>query len=245
MPEAIRLPGYSSTYRSYLSTAMSVKTIAGISGIPDTPLISAAIALAREHLADFAFNHIMRSLLLGFAISDRIPEMAGRDRELCAVAAVLHDLGWDEKGTFVSTDKCFEVDGANAARGFLEQHTDWDEHRKQLLWDAIALHTYPPVAMHKQPEVKATALGILAEFVGPAGVPGGALTTTEWDNISKEYPRRGFKDGVIQKMCGFCTSKPEATYLTFIGDFGEELVEGYTRKGHRPFDMIMRTVDAD
>ena len=247
MPDAIRLPGYSSRYVSYLSTAMSTKSIAGIT-VPDTPLIAAAIGLAREHLDDWAYNHIMRSWLLGFAIADRIPDLANRDRELHSVAVILHDLGWDEKNAFVSPDKCFEVDGANAARTFVEQQTttaEWDQHRKQLLWDAIALHTHPPVAMHKEPEVRATAIGILTDFVGPNGVPGGALQVAEWKKIAHEYPRGGLKNGVVQKMCGFCRSKPEVTYATFVGDFGDELVEGYSQKSHRPFDIIMNAVDAD
>ena len=247
MPEAIRLPGYSNTYISYLSTAMSTRVIAGIT-VPDTPLINAAHALAREHLDDWAYNHVMRCWLLGFVIADRLPDLGNRDRELHALAAILHDLGWDNKNTFVSPDKCFEVDGANAARAFVERYTtaaEWDRSRKQILWDAIALHTYPPVAMHKEPEVKATSLGISADFVGPAGIPGGALPTSEWQVIVNEFPRNGFKSGTVKLMCSFCRTKPETTYNNFVGDFGEEFVEGYTKVGKRAFDMVMNAVDAD
>lgn len=186
--------------------------------------------------------------MLGFAIADKIPPLANRDRELHSVAAVLHDLGWDEKNAFVSADKCFEVDGANAARNFVEQQptaTEWDKHRKQLLWDAIALHSYPPVAMHKEVEVQATGLGIVTDFTGPDGVPGGALSADEWQAIAKEFPRSGFKTGVVQKLCGICKTKPETTYNTFLSDIGENLVEGYSRKGHRPYDIISNAVDAD
>ena len=62
MPESIRLPGYSNSYISYLSTAMSTRTLAGVT-VPDTPVITAAIELARKHLSDFAYNHIMVCLL--------------------------------------------------------------------------------------------------------------------------------------------------------------------------------------
>lgn len=246
MPEAIRLPGYSTSYISYLSTAMSTRTVAGIT-VPDTPLITASLGLARKYLDDWEYNHIMRSWLFGCAIADRVPDLAKRDRELHSVAAILHDLGWDQTNTFTSSDKCFEVDGANAARTFVENQpavAEWDQRRKQVLWDAIALHTYPPVALHKEPEVRATCLGITTDFAGPA-LSGGALTNEEWRGIVKEFPRQGFKTGVIQKMCGFCRSKPETTYNNFTGDFGEEFVEGYTRKGHRAFDMITNAFEAD
>ena len=174
--------------------------------------------------------------------------MANRDRELHSLAAILHDLGWDEKGKFVSSDKCFEVDGAEAARNFVEQQpkaSEWDKHRKQLLWDSIALHTYPPVAMYKEPEVRATFLGILSDFTGPGGVPGGALSDEEFKNVSKEFPRSGFKTGTVQKLCGFCKTKPDTTYMTFAGDFGEEMIQGFTRKGHRGYDLVVNAVDAD
>ena len=226
---------------------MPTKTIAGVT-VPDTPLINAAIGLARQHLDDWAVNHIMRSWLLGCVIADRVPDLSNRDRELHAVAAILHDLGWDEKNSFVSSDKCFEVDGADAARTFVENQpavSEWDQHRKQLLWDAIALHTYPLVALYKEPEVRATALGILTDFTGPAGVPGGALTDAEWQSIISEFPRNGFKTGVVQKLCGFCRDKPKTTYDTFVGNLGEELVEGYSQKGNRACDIIMNAVDAD
>ncbi|KAK3702205.1 hypothetical protein LTR37_015037 [Vermiconidia calcicola] len=226
---------------------MSTKTIAGIT-VPDTPVVTAAQALARDHMDDWSYNHVVRSWLLGFAIAEQMPPFAERDQELHAVAAILHDLGWVEKDMFMSSDKCFEVDGANAAKAFVERQpnlAEWDQHRKQLLWDAIALHTHLPVAMHKQPEVSATCFGILADFVGPAGIPGGTLSDSAWKTIIHDFPRQGFKSGVIETMCGLCKNKPETTYNTFVSEFGDEMVDGYTSKGQRVFDIIQNTIDAD
>jgi hypothetical protein len=247
MPEAIRLPGYSNTYISYLSTAMATRQIAGIT-VPDTPLITAAIGLARQHLDDWAYNHVMRSWLFGTVVADKSPDLVNRDKELHSIAAILHDLGWDERNDFISNDKIFEVDGANAARSFIEQQPtalEWDHHRKQLLWDAIALHTYPPVALYKEPEVRATTLGIGADFRGPAGVPGGALTENEWQSIVSQFPKTGFKSGVLNKLCGFCRTKPETTYNTFVGEIGEALMDDYSRQGRRMVDLMLNMSDAD
>lgn len=119
--------------------------------VPDTPLITAALKLARAHLTDWSYNHIVRSWLLGFAIADRDPDLKDRDRDLHAVAAILHDLGWVEKQAFVSLDKRFEVDGAEAVRDFIGREASgegWDQHRRQVLWDAIALHTSSTIAIH-------------------------------------------------------------------------------------------------
>ena len=222
---------------------MSSETISGIQ-VPSTPTITAARALAKQHMEEWAYNHVMRSWLFGVVIADRIPDLADRDHELHAIAAILHDLGWieDKSLGFTSDDKCFEVDGANAARAWIEKQSvfaEWDKHRKQLLWDAIALHTYPVVGMHKEAEVKATALGITADFVGPKGIPGGALQESEWKAIVEEFPRNGFKKGVVDTLCGFCRNKPETTYNNFTRDFGESSVEGYSVKGKLMFDVVM------
>ena len=39
-------------------------------------------------------------------------------------------------------------------------------------------------------------------------------------------------------MIGFCVTKPQVTYGTFEGDFGEKYVEGYSRVGKRFIDVI-------
>ena len=247
MPEAIRLPGYSATYIANMSTAMATRVVAGIT-VPSSPLINAALELARDHLEDWSYNHVVRCWLLGTAIADRMPALVNRDRELHSVAAILHDLGCGKDQSLISTDKAFEVDSANAAREFVErqsQSSEWPEDRKQLLWDAIALHNSAPIAMHKQAEVVATILGIMTDFRGPSGVRGNALSVAEWQDIAREFPRTGLRNGVIQKMCGFCRNKPHATYDTLAGEFGEAFVEGYTQKGHRWYDYILNPVDAD
>lgn len=72
--------------------------------------------------------------------------------------------------SFVSKDRWFEVDGAEAARDFIRNSThssEWDEHRVQLVWDAIALHTNADIAKFKQPEVQYTSAGTILELVGP------------------------------------------------------------------------------
>jgi hypothetical protein len=182
-----------------MDTSLPSRYLAGIT-IPDTPLITASIALARKHLNDMSFNHVMRSFLLGFAVADRLPHLQDRDKELHAIAAVLHDLAWDTTNTFISQDKRFEVDGANAARTFVAEESSksgnaWDKHRLQLLWDAIALHTTPFIGQHKEPEVGATGIGIYVDFRGPSAVPG-TVTEDEWSEIAKAFPRGGFRDGV-------------------------------------------------
>lgn len=68
----------------------------------------------------------------------------------------------------MSQDKRFEVDGANTARDFVRaKNAEWDNHREQLLWDSIALHTTPDIAMFKETEVALVSGGTFVELVGP------------------------------------------------------------------------------
>ena len=80
------------------------------------------------------------------------------------------------------------MDGANAARRFLKENTnsdEWDKHRLQLVWDAIALHTIGSVVFEKEPECQACSYGIWADFQGPDRVQGGLLTWDEYNGIVK------------------------------------------------------------
>ena len=221
-------------------TSKSIPTrVFGGVRVPYTPIIDASITYARAHLNDMAYNHVFRSWLFGFAIAGKIESLQGRDQEVHSVSALLHDLGWDTTGELVSEDKRFEVDGANAARDFLKSEAgDWDSHRLQLVWDAIALHTTPSIAEHKEVEVAATCFGILADFVGPDGIPGGALSWDEYNAIVQGYPRLGLKEGIKEIMCHLCKTKPKTTYDNFVGQFGLKYVEGFSTEGRLAIDLI-------
>ena len=117
-----------------------------------------------------------------------------RDQNRANVSlAILHDLGFPvghpPHSEVISKDNRFEVDGANAARNFLKREahsSDWDKHRLQLVWDAIALHTIGSVVFHKEPEVQAASFGIWADFQGPDRIPGNPLTWDEYNAVVKE-----------------------------------------------------------
>ena len=136
------------------------------------------------------------------------------DAEAHAVAAILHDLGWDQtpNSTVVSTDRRFEVDGAIGAREFINSHADdpsaWDANRVQVVWDAIALHTQRSIYEYKQDTVAVTGLGILMDFQGPAE----GVTQEEYDTVEAAFPKTQFKEGVHQTFVWLCQTKPETTY---------------------------------
>ena len=218
------------------STKLPTRTLAGIT-VLDTPLVRAAQAYARTHADDMTYNHVMRSWLFGVCLYTKLhtagamPEI---DLEAHAISAILHDLGWDHTGELVSSDKCFEVDGAIAAREWLHSHSsssspssdlgekgegkdkEWDDHRIQLVWDAIALHTSPHISRFKEPVVQICGLGIICDFHGPRSDPSGLLTWEEFEAVKREFPRLDLAKGLREKIVHFCRTKPETTYGEFM-----------------------------
>ncbi|KAI4274818.1 MAG: hypothetical protein L6R38_006032 [Xanthoria sp. 2 TBL-2021] len=172
--------------------------------VPNTPLITSALAFSKTHSTPTLHNHMIRSWLFGTIIADKLPTLQSRDREAHSLATILHDTGFDPTGALISDDKCFEVDGANAAVAFLEKEAKetYDQHRRQLVWDAIALHTAIHIAMHKEAEVVATAMGIAADLMGPeAPMTMGLLTWEEYEGVVMEVPRLCLKSEFGEAMC--------------------------------------------
>ncbi|KAF2266505.1 hypothetical protein CC78DRAFT_513611 [Lojkania enalia] len=224
------------------------RVLAGVT-VPDTPLINKALAYAREYMDDQGYKHVVRSWLTGQAIIAHLPSSAQQsiDVELFAISTILHDLGWSTSPDVTSADKCFEVDGANAARDFIIREapaSEWDKHRIQLLWDAIALHTNPLIAAHKEQEVLLAHAGISTELLGievnqkMLGKDLIGITPDEFNGIVKEFPKDGLKGYIIDVMCGLCKRKPETTYMSFVGGFGEKYLEGYSCKGKQVVDLM-------
>jgi len=222
---------------------MSSRSLAKVT-VVDSPLIRDAIVFAKNNSSTMTYNHVMRSWLYGALLLSKDNTLQNNvDLEVHAVATVLHDLGWDQTpdSSLVSTDKRFEVDGAIGAREFIRSHDDgkrWEERRVQLVWDAIALHTQPPIALFKEPEVQLTSKGIFQDFAGP----GNGLDAAEYQAVVEEFPNDGFKEGVSQTMVWLCNTKPSTTWDTFQQPWGDRLVPGYAESKVLAMDVLMGTV---
>ncbi|TVY85519.1 hypothetical protein LSUE1_G000385 [Lachnellula suecica] len=233
--------------------------IAGVT-VPNTPIVQAAQVYARAHSDNMTFNHVMRSWLFGSIIINSNETLHNTvDPEAYAVAAILHDLGWDDTGELISEDKRFEVDGAIAARNFIESTVangtaavhDWDEHRIQLVWDAIALHATPTISQYKQPLVSMTTAGVFTDLSGPDSDPTHTVTWEQYDRIKEEFPRLDVGPSVRKIICGFARTKPATTYDlrgqtltesgvdTWMMPYGFRYVDGYAEeaKGHLAIDV--------
>ena len=186
--------------------------------VPDTTLVHDAVDLSRSLLEPYLFNHVMRSWLFGVLLSESA-ELAP-DPELLAVAAVLHDLGLTDRYT---AENRFEVDGANAARAFLKDR-GISTHQMQVVWDAIALHTTPTLALHKEPEVVMTHSGIAMDVLG-AGLD--RIPQDKQRAILSEFPRLAFKNQFKECLCNVVRRKPATSFDNVLRDFGSRYVEGF------------------
>jgi hypothetical protein len=187
--------------------------------VPDTALVRDAIDLSRSLLEPFLFNHVMRSWLFGILLSEAA-EVAP-DAELLAVAAILHDLGLTERYT---AENRFEVDGANAAREFMKDRGISAQHT-QVVWDAIALHTTPTLALHKEPEVVMTHSGIAVDVLG-AGLD--RIPQEKQRAILTAFPRLAFKDKFKGCLSNVVRQKPMTAIDNILRDFGIRYVERFT-----------------
>jgi hypothetical protein len=215
------------------------RVIAGISVI-DTPIVRAAQELARNHSSDFTYGHVMRSWLFGTAlIASNATLRKEVDMEVHAVAAILHDLGWDQtpESPFVTPDRRFEIDGAIAARQFIRDFKTskrWDETRERLVWEAIAFHTTPGYTEFMDPEIQMTARGIQVEWFGLDS----GINETAYEGILAGFNNTDFKEGLLDTLTWLCRTKPATTYDSALQPFGENHVPGYSAVGHRIYDRV-------
>jgi len=248
------------------SAPFKTRILAGVK-VPDTPLITAILDFSKEYYDEMSYNHVVRSWLLGALIASKTPTFTSPisdspvpfDAEIQAISALTHDVAWDCRKAgenFCTATKRFEVDCADGAITVLKRHfkkqpqdgVGWDDRKLQLLWDAVALHSIPSIAYHKEPEVAMTCSGVRADFVG-TNFPGGLVTWDEWDVIVAEFPRvvkvgkegveEEFKVSVMGLLKALCEDKPETTYDNLVGNFGEAMFEEFKEKRALENGVIM------
>jgi len=89
--------------------------------------------------------------------------LLARGTELLYVGAMFHDLGLVP--AYSSASDRFEVDGANAARDFLQGH-NLSEQEIEQVWTSIALHTTPDIPKYMHPVVALLTAGVEMDVLG-------------------------------------------------------------------------------
>ena len=121
--------------------------------VPDSAIARAATQLVRDTEDDLLYNHSRRVFFWGALTGER--RGLSYDPELLYMGAMFHDMGLTD--AYASPDFRFEVDGANAARDFLNSY-GVPERDVEDVWTAIALHTTPGVPEHMRPTIALVTL---------------------------------------------------------------------------------------
>jgi hypothetical protein len=195
-------------------------TIAGIR-IPDSTIAREATEFVRDVSTELLFGHSRRVFLWGSLHGEQLG--LDYDPELFYVAAMFHDLGLVPGHR--SEHERFEIDGANAARAFLERHGP-PEESVMTVWTSIALHTTPQIPRYLQPEVRLVNWGVEYDIPGRQF---DSLTAEQRDEVIAAHPRAGFKEGILEALLEGLRDKPETAYAPWQADLLQRWMPGYVR----------------
>jgi HD superfamily phosphodiesterase len=173
--------------------------------IPDSRFAREITELVRDTASALLFHHSSRVYLFGALAGQR--RGLHFDPELLYAGAMFHDMGLTAKHS--SPDERFEVDGANAARDFLQRH-DIAQPDIDTVWTAIALHTTPGIPQHMHPVVALLTAGVEMDVLGLAYA---TYSDAEREAVVRLHPRTDrFKEDIIQAFYDGIRHKPDTTF---------------------------------
>jgi HD superfamily phosphodiesterase len=178
--------------------------ISGIS-IPDSKLACEITELVKDTESALLFHHSSRVYLFAALAGQR--RGLKFDRELLYAGAMFHDLGLTHAHS--SATERFEVDGANAARDFLQRH-GIAQYDIDTVWTAIALHTTPGIPQHMHPVVALLTAGVEMDVLG---LKYAEYSDAERAAVVHAHPRtEHFKEDIIQAFYDGIKKKPVTTF---------------------------------
>ncbi len=135
------------------------------------------------------------------------------DAELLYIGAMFHDISLMD--IYASAEERFEVDGANAARNFLQSY-GLAERDVDDVWDSIALHTTPGIPKHKRATVALVTAGVEMDVLG---IGFEEFTSKQRNDVFACHPRGlRFKQGILSSFCMGTIRKPNTTFGNIKAD---------------------------
>jgi hypothetical protein len=188
-----------------MSSSPQPKRIAGIA-IPQDDVSQATWLWARSSLPQYLLGHSVRSYCWGSAIGDR--EGWTFDRRVLWTAALFHDLGL---ARLPSNTMCFEVEGAEIARRFLERHgmAPSEADRAAI---AIILHMQPNVTLSDGVE---SVLLDRATGIDVRGVDLGSIDRVR-AGVVRDYPRGSFDRLFMRAISREAAARPTCQSAAFV-----------------------------
>lgn len=189
--------------------------------IPDTAMTRDATTFVRDTESDLLFHHSSRvyywAALAGCRLDLKV------DAELLYVGCMFHDVGLTHE--HCSCDKRFEVDGANAARDFLQQY-GVEQADIDKVWTAIALHTTPGIPQFMAPEIALVTAGVQMDVLG---INYDHFSDAEREAVVEQHPRPAqFKEEIIQAFYDGIKNKPDTTFGNVKADVIADKQPGFS-----------------
>ncbi len=187
--------------------------IAGVR-LVDSEIARRATELSRTVSPPYLFNHAVRTFLFA--------SLAGRarrlkfDEEILYLACILHDLGLTDR---FGGDPPFEIQGAETAKHFLQEHA-YAKEKTGIVWDGIAMHT-SAIGQYKQPEIALVGEGAGADVVQPDF---SQVKKDDVEEIVKAFPRLKFKEAFVKTCTDVVRKHPRGASNSFMRDIRERYV---------------------
>ena len=188
-------------------------TVAGVR-LVDSEIAKLATNLSRSVSPPYLFNHAMRTFLFGSLVGRALGQKF--DEEMLYLACILHDLGLTER---YEGDAPFEIQGAEGAKHFLEEHA-YAKEKISVVWDGIAMHA-SAIGGYKQPEIALVGEGAGSDAIEPDP---SQIKKSEVDEILKAFPRLKFKDAFVKTCADVIRKYPRGASSSFMRDIRERYV---------------------
>jgi hypothetical protein len=189
---------------------MAPQHIAGIR-IPDSRLARELTQFIRDTESELLFHHSARVYCWGVLAGDR--RGLKYDPELLYAASMFHDIGLTAR--YQTSQLRFEVDGANAARDFLQGH-GISERDIETVWNAVALHTTPGIPQFMRAEIALVQAGAGMDVAGRGYDD---YSDAQREAVLHAFPREAdFKHGIIEAFYQGLKHRPDSTFGTFNDD---------------------------
>jgi HD domain len=188
-------------------------TVAGVR-LPDSKIAKLATDFSRSVYPPYLFNHAVRTFLFGSLVGRGLGQEF--DEEILYLACILHDLGLT--GRFQG-ELPFEIQGAETAKDFLEEH-GYAKEKLGIVWDGIAMHA-SSIGQFKQPEIALVGEGAGADVIAPDF---SQIKKSDVEEVIRAFPRRKFKDAFLQTCADMVRKHPKGASSSFMRDIRERYV---------------------
>jgi len=202
--------------------------VAGVR-LVDSKIARLATDFSRSACPPHLFNHSVRTFLFGSMVGRALGQKF--DEEILYLASILHDLGLTEK---FQGESPFEIQGAETARRFLEEHS-YAKEKLGVVWDGIAMHA-SPIGQFKQPEIALVGEGAGADVIAPDL---SQIKKSDVEEVVRAFPRLKFKEAFVKTCADVVRKHPLAASSSFMRDIRERYVPEF-----HPLNVCDRIAEA-